>query len=387
MIRRYRVAVVAACPFPCPRGTPIRIYRTAEALARRGHDVHVVTYHLGDSCEAPPFAIHRIADVPTYRKYSPGPSWQKLALIDPLVVRRLRALLRAPGFDVIYAHHVEGLLLALAARGRRQVPIVFDAHTLLESELPFYRIGLGRGLKARIGRGLDTLLPRLATRVIAVSEEIRRAFEEHSPELAGRVTVIPNGVELNTFDLSHASSGAGSNTLIYTGNLAAYQGIDLMLRAFAALRGKRQDVRLEIVAESGFAQYEPLALELGVRDSIDLVPLSFTEVPQRLAAATVALNPRTQCGGVPQKLLNYMAAGRPIVSFAGSAKHLRHGEDGWVVANDDVGGFADAIDQLLEDRSLARVMGENARKYVRAERSWESVGERIEQVFRDVRGD
>jgi glycosyltransferase involved in cell wall biosynthesis len=82
-----------------------------------------------------------------------------------------------------------------------------------------------------------------------------------------------------------------------------------------------------------------------------------------------------------------MAAGRPIVSFAGSAKHLRHGEDGWVVANDDVGGFADAIDHLLDDRSLARVMGENAREYVRAERSWESVGQRIEQVFRDVHGD
>ncbi|MEO8089214.1 MAG: glycosyltransferase family 4 protein [Gemmatimonadales bacterium] len=386
-IRPYRVAVVAACPFPCPRGTPIRIYRTAEALARRGHDVHVVTYHLGDPCEAPPFTIHRIADVPTYRKYSPGPSWQKLGIVDPLVVGRLRDLMRASGFDVIYAHHVEGLLLALAARGRMQVPIVFDAHTLLESELPFYPMGLGHSLKAGVGRVLDTVLPRFATGVIAVSEEIRRAFEAHSPELVGRISVIPNGVEVDAFDLGPGSAASGRNTLIYTGNLAAYQGIDLMLRAFAALRSKRQDVRLEIVAESGFAQYEPLALELGVRDSIDLIPLSFTEVPQRLAAATVALNPRTQCGGVPQKLLNYMAAGRPIVSFAGSAKHLRHGEDGWVVANDDVGGFADAINHLLEDRPMARIMGEKARQYVRAERSWESVGQRIEQVFRDVHGD
>jgi glycosyltransferase involved in cell wall biosynthesis len=387
MTRHYRVAVVAACPFPFPRGTPIRIYRTAEALARRGHEVHVVTYHLGEPCEAPPFVIHRIADVPTYRKYSPGPSWQKLAVVDPLVIRRLKQLLRDPGFDVIYAHHVEGLLLALAARGRRQIPVVFDAHTLLESELPFYRIGLGQTLKAGIGRALDSVLPRLAARVIAVSEEIRRGFEEHSPELTGRITVIPNGVELDTFEIRPAPAGAGSNTLIYTGNLAAYQGIELMLRAFAALRGKRQDVRLEIVAESGFAEYEPLALELGVRDSIDLLALSFPDVPKRLAAAAVALNPRTRCGGVPQKLLNYMAAGRPIVSFAGSAKHLRHGEDGWVVANDDVDGFADAIDHLLEDRSLARAIGDNAREYVRAERSWESVGKRIEQVFRDAHGD
>jgi glycosyltransferase involved in cell wall biosynthesis len=185
---------------------------------------------------------------------------------------------------------------------------------------------------------------------------------------------------MGTFEVKPAPTGE-AKTLIYAGNLAAYQGIDLMLRAFAALRGKRKDVRLEIVAESGFAPYEPLALELGVRESIDLVPVAFAEVPLRLAGAAVALNPRTSCDGIPQKLLNYMAAGRPIVSFAGSAKHLRHGELGLVVANDDVTGFAEAIDHLLDDTMLARALGENARAHVRAERSWEGAAEQIEAVF------
>ncbi|CAN5167478.1 hypothetical protein BH20GEM2_BH20GEM2_04590 [soil metagenome] len=35
--------MVAACPLPAPRGTPIRILRLAEALALRGHEVHLVT--------------------------------------------------------------------------------------------------------------------------------------------------------------------------------------------------------------------------------------------------------------------------------------------------------------------------------------------------------
>lgn len=37
MSRRYRIAMVAACPFPCPRGTPVRVRRMAEALTARGH--------------------------------------------------------------------------------------------------------------------------------------------------------------------------------------------------------------------------------------------------------------------------------------------------------------------------------------------------------------
>ena len=55
-----RIAMVAACPFPWPRGTPIRIHRMAEALGRRGHDVHVVTYHLGGPTPTPHMTVHRI---------------------------------------------------------------------------------------------------------------------------------------------------------------------------------------------------------------------------------------------------------------------------------------------------------------------------------------
>src|SRR5829696_5121911 len=47
------VALVAACPFPAPRGTPIRFQRLAEAVAGRGDRVHVVTYHFGSGEVAP----------------------------------------------------------------------------------------------------------------------------------------------------------------------------------------------------------------------------------------------------------------------------------------------------------------------------------------------
>ena len=50
--RSFTVAVVAACPFPAPRGTPIRILRLSEALAARGHRVHVVAYDAGQGTVA-----------------------------------------------------------------------------------------------------------------------------------------------------------------------------------------------------------------------------------------------------------------------------------------------------------------------------------------------
>ena len=114
--RPLTIAMVAACPFLQPRGTPVRIQRIAEGLAARGHRVHVVTYHLGNDGFAGPLVIHRIPRVWTYRKLSPGPSYQKVLVLDPLLALTLRRVLRHHRIDIIHAHHYEGLLASVPAR-------------------------------------------------------------------------------------------------------------------------------------------------------------------------------------------------------------------------------------------------------------------------------
>jgi hypothetical protein len=55
--RPLTVVMVAACPLPSTRGTSIRILRMAEALSERGHNVHIVTYHLEQSEVSPACVI------------------------------------------------------------------------------------------------------------------------------------------------------------------------------------------------------------------------------------------------------------------------------------------------------------------------------------------
>jgi glycosyltransferase involved in cell wall biosynthesis len=384
MADRFRVAMIAACPFPAGRGTPIRVLRLAEALGQRGHEVHVVTYHLGGGLPDASVTVHRIGRVPTYRRYEPGPTWQKLLLLDPLLAVRTARLLRSRPIDVIHAHHAEGFLVALLARGRRRLPIVYDVHTILESELPQYPLGVGRGVLARAGRSLDRRLPQYASWVLAAHEDIRRRLIAIDPNLESRIAVGTNGVELEPFAGTSRERTRGQpdhRALVYAGNLAPYQGIELMLHAFAQLMKRRSDVRLKIVTDSSFTPYAGLASDLGIQQAIDLVPARFEDVPRHLTDAAVALNPRIDCDGVPQKLLNYMAAGAPIVSFRSSAKHLEHGKLGWVVDDGDIAAFADGIDRLLNDSALAVRLGANARSYAQASLTWGRTAEQAEAVY------
>jgi len=384
---RFRIAMVAACPFPAPRGTPIRIYRIADELSRRGHHVDVFTYHLGADTAGVEFGIHRIPNIRTYRKQSPGPSYQKLMLLDPLLAVKLVRALRRGRYDVLHAHHAEGLLAALPARLLFRVPLIFDVHTLLETELPYYRMGLSRDLLRRFGRMLDARLPGRADHVIAVSEEIRATLTNRFGHPPHALSVIPNGVEARFCDASAPLDSQPLHrglTVVYAGSLASFQRIDLLLRGFAAAHARQPDLWLHIYTESPFLEFEPLARALAIRDRIRIASVSLDHLPAHLAAADVAVNPRTECAGTPQKLCNYMAAGCPIVSFAGSAKHITHERTGLVVADNDVDALAHGILRLIADKALARSLGAEARSYARNELGWSRVAERIEAVYRQV---
>jgi len=382
--RSLRICVVAACPFPLPRGTPIRILRLAEALADRGHDVHVATYHLGSGRVSPKLTVHRIPEVPWYQKLGPGPTYGKVLRVDPMLARLLRRLLRSQPFDVIHAHHYEGVLVSAAARLGTGVPIVYDAHTLLMSELPYYRLGMPAPVMRTLGRWGDGWMPRLAEHTVCVTQTIHDRLIGDVGLDPKRVSIVANGVEVEHFDPDTVAAPAArvGRRVIFTGNLAEYQGIDHLLQAFRHVLSRVNDARLVIATDSPFEPYEALARELGIREHIEIVSSpSFDDLPRLLVAAAVAVNPRTDCDGVPVKLLNYMAAGRAVVSFDTSAPGVIHDRTGLLAKSGDVTALADGIVALLLDPARAAAIGRAARAYVVENASWSRAAERCERLY------
>jgi glycosyltransferase involved in cell wall biosynthesis len=383
MTVKIRVAMVAACPFPYPRGTPVRIYRMAEILSELGLEVHVITYHLGQRETAPPFITHRIPNLNFYKKLSPGPSFLKLMVVDPFLTIKILSLHRKYQFDIIHAHHVEGFLASLPARFYGNTPIIFDMHTLLSTELQYYQLGLDTNWLEKIGRFFDWHLPKYADHVISVTEEIKAQLITNVHIQPGRISVIPNGIEIEHFAHAGEKQRAESDPVIlgYAGNFAQYQGVEIMLEAVCILRQSCPNVRLYLYSNETIDKYKPIIEQLNIGSLVNILPSKFQDLPQQLAAADILLNPRPAGAGHPLKLLNYMAAGKPIVSLAGSAHFLMHGENAWIVTDNKPQAFAGGIKHILSNKKLGAEIGKNAKVFARKNFSWQSRGKNILEIY------
>jgi glycosyltransferase involved in cell wall biosynthesis len=260
---------------------------------------------------------------------------------------------------------------------------------MLASELAYYPLGLPAGFKRFIGRTLDRWIPKLADHTVTVTETIRDKLVADCGMKPERVAVVANGVEVDHFDPAAQAPRAPRDyrALIFTGNLAEYQGIDHLLRAFARAARRIPDARLRIASDSSFEPYEALARGLGIRERIDLiVSPTFAQLPRLLADADIAVNPRVDCDGVPVKLLNYMAAARPVVSFDSSAPGVRHGATGWLAPGGDDDALGDGMVTLLEDPALAARLGAAARRQVVEHSSWDHAARICEDVYAKLLG-
>ena len=178
---------------------------------------------------------------------------------------------------------------------------------------------------------------------------------------------------------------------MYTGVLNAFQRVDYLLRAFALTLREVPDALLlvvsPLVSTANEREHKQLAQELGIADSIVwIAPHELADLPSYLALADVTVVPRPECPGHPVKLLNYMLAGKPTVTFAGSAKGVRHLHDAYIVPNHDFEGLGRGISTLLKDKALAAEIGANGHTTVLNDFDWRNICQKIEHIYDDLLG-
>ncbi|MCH7959924.1 MAG: glycosyltransferase family 4 protein [Candidatus Hydrogenedentes bacterium] len=369
---RCRIAVVGACPFPVPQGSQVYLHETARALQGQGHPVDLVTYGYGQGDYDGDLPLHRAANFFGSRRTRSGPSLAK-PFLDAALVSTLRRVVRARAIDVVDAHNYEGLAVALAAGLR---PVVYHVHNAMADELPYYT--RAKRAAAGFGRWLDRSLPRKADCVVAPHAVLAGYLVDCGCD-ARRVHVVPPPMDLNGFE--PCTERVATPSVLYTGNLDAYQNLPFLIGMMDEVRRYVRDARLTIATHSEMdsTSYPEYVDRVHLSDRASLCDL--------LRQDAVFVCPRVSWSGYPIKVLNAMAAAQAIVCCESAAHALTHEVDGMVVPDDDIEAFAEAVTGLLRDETARSALGRKAQETLVKVHDPAKVGASLSELFERVCGD
>ncbi|MEU6036360.1 glycosyltransferase family 4 protein [Actinomadura sp. NPDC047616] len=380
-------------------GYTVRTHRIALAQRAMGYDTHVVTrlgYPLNQGI-ADLRARVDVEGVPYHRLLPwlpPGTPVKAVAKSADLAGRLVREL-RPAVLHAVSDHHNAAVALELGRR--HDLPVVYEVRGFLEDSW------LSRDPSHRETDDFYRLTRELETRRMAAADVVVTLGEAMRAEIAGRgvdpekIITVPNGVDEafleplpDAADL-RAELGLGTDAPVVglTSSFYGYEGIDTLIDAAALLRGQGTGVVLLLVGDGPErGALERRAAERGVRAVFPgRVPMS--SVRRYHAVLDVFAVPRRAdrvCQLVtPLKPVEAMAGGIPVI--ASDVKALREivepGVTGTLTVPEDPEAWADALSRLIYSPELRRKIGQTAREWVRAERTWRAVADRYRSAYPD----
>jgi glycosyltransferase involved in cell wall biosynthesis len=357
-----RILVIAPQPFYQERGTPIATRLLVEALKAAGHEVDVLTYHVGEDPQLDGVRVFRAPAVPFVRDVPIGFSVRKV-LCDVALLWRLVTLTRRQRYDVLHAVE-EAVFLSLLVRGLGS-RVVYD----MDSSLPEQLLGKYGALRA-----IDGMLHRVERFAIARSDLVMAVCEDLAARARGYATETPVDVVEDVSLLGDESTGGeveslrrdlpdGALLALYVGNLEDYQGVDVMLEALAELPSA--PVRFVAIGgnASSVAAYRERAAKLGLGDAAVFAgarPLR--ELGAYLEQADILLSPRLKGHNTPMKLYSYLAAGKPVLATRIRSHTQVLSDDTAMLVEPNAAALAAGLDALLRSPALREQLGLAARR-------------------------
>ena len=385
---KLRILMLAPTPYFSDRGCHVRIYEEARALIRRGHDVRIVTYHLGrDMADIPTI---RIPAVPWYRKLAAGPSWHK-PYLDLLLFCTAAAEVRRFRPDLLYAHLHEGAFLGIFLKMLFRIPLLFDCQGSLTTEIVDHNFVRPGSLPYRLFRLIESFVNSRADLILTSSGPAARDLRERWAVPEDRVRSLMDGVdteEFRPFEREEVKRElhlpAGVPVAVFLGVLNRYQGIDILLDVVKIIRDRGIPLHFLIM---GFPhdEYQRRAIAEGLSDRVTFTGrIDYRDAARLLSAGDVAVSPKVSLSEANGKLFNYMACGIPVLAFDTPINREILGDAAVYARFADAENFAVRLEELVLQEGRRRELAEKVRQKAVEEHSWEARGRDLEEACRQA---
>lgn len=373
---RGRPLKIGITCYPTVGGSGILASELGEELAKRGHEVHFISYEqpFRMPVNEPRVSFHPV-QINTYDLFK----YPDYTL--PLSVK-MAEVSRDHGLDVLHAHyavpHATAALLACsmlpADRRPKVITTLHGTDTTLLGRDPGYGPAIRHALmRSDAVTAVSAWLERETRRVLAVDrpiEVIHNFFEPQPPRRTREEVRRELGVDREVVVL-HAS------------NLRALKRIDLLLATAARLR-PREAFKLVILAGSDFAPYVEDVRRLGLTDRV-IVRERVSAIEDYLQAADLGLF-TSDLESFCLSLLEAMCFACPCVATAvgGISEVVTSGTTGLLVPAGDVDALVYAVESLIRDPARRLALGQAARQRAREFFSAGVIVPRYEELYRRV---
>lgn len=403
-----RLLLIGAFPYPHDQGSQVYFQEQAIALRSAGADVTLLTYGSGRKFSSRElggrdrksrdhwraldgFDHRRSPEWASPDSLRSGPSWAK-PLADIGLAMTLRDAIAScksnDAFDAILTHNAEATLVALHALPRRRPPIIYCVHTILGKELSTYLKGpktkgiirssaafgstgpISRGLD-RAGDEIDRWIARRVDGWLALtqsSSRVMRQFSNRPGALVPPPVPDPQAAHgpLYAGEVARRYAVEPGRFFLYSGNLDAYQELDILVSTAAELAVRTASPPALVVASHGRSSDDQTDRQLEWIESTPGIEFrtveSAWEMQALLACARASLVMRRMEGGFPIKLANSLAVGTPAIAFHAREWGLEHERNSLICSPDrPVASLADAIERLAKDDVLAKRLATGAR--------------------------
>jgi len=234
----------------------------------------------------------------------------------------------------------------------------------------------------------------LIDKTIAVSTAVGETVQTMAGVGAGRLTVIPNGIELQGGPEGHACPGllparvADEVRLGYFGRLSPEKGLNALLRSFALVQERYPRSLLVLVGDGPQrAELEILACHLGLMDRV--VFLGFRSDARAIMAQVDIVVHAPEYEGFGLVMLEAMAASRPLVvndAPGGMRELVQDGVNGLVAAAGSPAALAEAIMKVVVSPTLRQELGKKGRKLCEERYSADVMARRTQDVYEKLLG-
>jgi colanic acid biosynthesis glycosyl transferase WcaI len=405
--RAVRVVILAINYAPEPTGIAPYTTGIATGLAKRGHELVVLTGH---------------PHYPYWKPTAGSSRFRSEEQIDGVRVRRLkhRVPQRLSWIGRAVMELTFGLQLLTTGWARPEVvicvtpPLLAAAMSAVRARLTWRRPAIGilvqdlysrgvtetgaaSGLSARAVRVVESLAMRLCDGVAVIHAGFTRDLTEHLSVDMRRIREIRNWTHVSPPDPSASAAfrdargwGADEVVILHAGNMGYKQGLENVVAAAALAARTNCRARFVLLGDGNQrANLEDIAA--GVPALEFLAPVNEEEFPAALGAADVLLvNERRGVAqmSVPSKLTSYFNSGKPILAAADAtgftAGELAASGAGVCVPADRPDLLLSEAIRLGTDRELARQLGEAGRRYSDELLSQEAALDRYEQWIIDL---